>query len=229
MKSFFILLFCLLGFTQFGISQDTTLITVIKKGEKPKNSESAQGKPEIKTQQFLNSLPWWRWNPSGGSAGQLGFIANTEIYAAAEFDLSKNETAHYYNLGADLGTDAFLVGAGVKLPNHSPVGSKQRTLFSVKAYKKFSFKAYSSKTLSLYKAPRANFQCGTEFNFGSVNSTNSEQEKTKEKFRYFTPFIGLFHPVFQKSFIGVRLLANFIKKPNQSYSSIALQYTYNLE
>lgn len=242
---FFILCFC------FGVStaQDTTRIKIIKKDQVEKRNQETDSQNDQTNfgtgAAMLNFFPWWNWVWSDDtdsrvskdaqvdrrvSKGRLEFIGQLEPYAAAEFSLSELETAHYYNLGLDLGTEALKIGLGAKLPNHSPVGDKQRTLFSARMFTGISFRPYSRKKANLFGAPQANFQFGSEYNFGSVTTVNTESSASKKiDYKYLSPFVGVFHPVFEKCMLGVRLHRNAsFNEDSPSYSSLSFQMNYSI-
>ncbi len=203
------------------IGQDTTLIKVVKKGEEKPIDFLMDGET---TKNFLGFFPWWQAEEAADGSANFNFMGTIEPYLGSEYSLSQKETAHYYNLGLDLGTEKFNLGVGAKLPNNSPFEEKQRAFFSTRFFTKFNFRPYSTRRLNLVGSPQANFQIGAEYNTGSVQVPNLEAtENNKIKFRYFTPFIGVFHPIFNNMFLGARLARNFTLSERISYNSLSAQ------
>ena len=61
--------------------------------------------------------PWMVWDRE-----TQAFTIDIDVFPSIrlEYDISSDETAHFYNLGADVGTERLMIGTALKIPSHNP-------------------------------------------------------------------------------------------------------------
>lgn len=177
---------------------------------------------------WLSRLPWLNWNSSSKS-----YTLDVAIYPmiSAEYDVSPIETAHFYNLGFDIGGDKFLMGFSGRIPTHNPVleelGGGQ---LAFRALRKWNFKQIKSTRLRIIQKKVANFQAGVDYIFDTKTSKSIESVAEQSRRSYLSPFIGVFHPLHNRILVGAKYRRNYkLTQAGNNYAALSLDFSYFID
>lgn len=204
-------------------AQESTTITIQKKNGKEVVTDEMGEK--LSQRGMYRWQPWMVWDRAAQE-----FKPNLEVFPSLgfEYDMSAGETAHFYNLGADVGTERLMVGMVLRIPSHNPRIEEQGGIqVSIRALKRWDFRKIETTQLRITQKRRAHFQAGIEYIFDShVTSSNSEESASK-RVSFISPTVGVFHPIYDRFLIGVKYKKNFKLRPEMNnYSDLSLNFSY---
>lgn len=221
-----ILILIILHLSLLCFAQEPTTIRVIKKDGKEVFTDEVG--EELNNKELFRWQPWMVWDQ-----GAQAFRPDVDVFPSLglEYDISKKETAHFYNLGCDVGTERLMLGMVVRLPSHNPrledLGGIQ---MSFRTVKRWDFRKLRTTQLRIIQKKIAHFQAGLEYIIDThVDSRNSELD-SPNRVTFISPTVGVFHPIYEHFLIGLKLKRNIsMHKEMSSYSDMSINFSYFLD
>ena len=207
-------------------AQESTAITLQKKnGKKVVTDELGE---KLSYRRSYRWKPWMVWN-----RGAQSFQPELDVFASLglEYDISSEETAHFYNLGIDAGTERLMVGMAVRIPSHNPRIEEQGGVqMSFRALKRWDFRKVGNTQLRIDQKRRAHIEAGMEYIFDSHVKASNLEEAASKRVTFISPTVGVFHPIYERFLIGVKYKRNFKTNPKMNnYSDLSLNFSYFFE
>ncbi len=204
-------------------AQESTTITVQKdNGEELVTDEIGE---ELNFRRDFRWQPWMVWN-----RGTQSFQPQLDLFPSLglEYDISSEETAHFYNLGIDAGTERLMVGMAFRIPSHNPRIEEQGGIqMSFRALKRWDFRKIRTTQLRIIQKKTAHFQVGMEYIMDTKLAASNSEESPAKRVSYISPSIGVFHPIYERFLIGVKYKRNFkLNAEMNNYSDISLNFSY---
>ncbi len=216
-------------------SQEPVVLKVIKNSEQPRAKESTSLTVPHDLEMTMGRINRFHWVPLlRWSQRTSKYQLDADLFPAVsvEYDLSKNETAHFYNLGVDVGREGVLGGISARIPNHNPELEDAGGIeLGVRAVRTWDINRIG-KTTKLRVAQRrlAQFQMGVEYIFSTSKTKDPETNSEQKRKAYASPFIAAFHPVYDRLLLGLRYRRNLDLNPStKSYSAISLDVSYFID